>query len=152
MFRGASAINLDDKGRIAMPARYRERLAVECSGAMVLTVDLFDPCLLLFPLSSWENLESKLSKLSSTNRQHRAIKHILLVHASDVEMDQKNGRFIIPASLRQRVGLDKHIFLVGNGKSFQIWDETQWNSQIEDDRALVSDVSLDADDLPELSF
>ena len=152
MFRGANAINLDDKGRIAMPARYRDRLVDECSGSMVLTVDLFDPCLLLFPLPAWEALEATLSKLSNTNRQHRAIKHILLGHASDIEMDIKNGRFIIPPSLRQRVGLEKHIFLVGNGGSFQIWDEQQWNTQIEGDRALVSDVNLDSGDLPELLF
>ncbi len=152
MFRGANAINLDDKGRIAMPARYRDRLVVECSGAMVLTLDLIDPCLLLFPLPAWEKVETQLSQLSSTNRIHQATKHILLGHSSDVEMDHKNGRFIIPPSLRQRVGLDKHIFLVGNGGSFQIWDEAQWNTQIEEDRALVSDVNLNADELPELSF
>ncbi|HFB64395.1 MAG TPA: transcriptional regulator MraZ [Aeromonadales bacterium] len=151
MFRGANAINLDAKGRIAMPARYREQLVVECAGSMVVTKDLFDPCLLLFPIPEWESLETKLAGLSSTNRQHRAIKHILLGHATDIELD-KNSRFLVPPSLRQLVGLEKHLFLVGNGRSFQIWDEAQWNSQIEDDLALVTDQSLDSEQLPDLSF
>ncbi len=151
MFRGANAINLDAKGRIAMPARYREQLIVECAGSMVVTKDLFDPCLLLFPIPEWESLETKLAGLSSTNRQHRAIKHILLGHATDIELD-KNSRFLVPPSLRQLVGLEKHLFLVGNGRSFQIWDEAQWNSQIEDDLALVTDQSLDSEQLPDLSF
>jgi len=151
VFRGANAINLDAKGRIAMPARYREQLVVECAGSMVVTKDLFDPCLLLFPIPEWESLETKLAGLSSTNRQHRAIKHILLGHATDIELD-KNSRFLVPPSLRQLVGLEKHLFLVGNGRSFQIWDEAQWNSQIEDDLALVTDQSLDSEQLPDLSF
>jgi len=151
VFRGANAINLDAKGRIAMPARYREQLVVECAGSMVITKDLFDPCLLLFPLTEWQSLETKLAGLSSTNRQHRAIKHILLGHATDIELD-KNNRFIIPPSLRQLVGLDKHLFLVGNGRSFQIWDESQWNTQIKDDLKLVIDQSLESEPLPDLSF
>ncbi len=151
MFRGANAINLDAKGRIAMPARYREQIVVECAGALVITKDLFDPCLLLFPIPEWESLETRLAGLSSTNRQHRAIKHILLGHATDIELD-KNNRFIVPPSLRQLVGLEKHLFLVGNGRSFQIWDETQWNSQIEEDLALVTDHSLQPEQLPDLSF
>ncbi len=148
MFQGANAINLDDKGRIAMPARYRDRLVDECSGDMVVTLDLIDSCLLLFPQPAWENLRSQLVKLSSTDRNESAVRHILLGHAKEVEMDHKNGRINIPPELRQCVGLEKHIFLVGNGGSFQIWDETKWNAQIEADRALV----LDTDNLPPLSF
>ena len=151
MFRGTNPINLDVKGRLAMPARYRHQLEVECGGSMIMTKDLFDPCLLLFPINEWEVLETKLASLSSTNRQHRAIKHILLGHASDIELD-KNHRFIVPPSLRQLVGLKKHLYLVGNGKSFQVWDEESWHNQISDDQALVMDQSLDPDQLPDLSF
>jgi len=134
-----------------MPARYRKGLLDECAGGMVITTDLFDPCLLLFPLPAWELLEGKVAALSSTNRQHRAIKHILLGHACDVELD-KNNRFIVPPSLRTRAELDKQLFLVGNGSSFQIWDEHKWNAQIGEDRELVADLSSDPEQLPELSF
>jgi MraZ protein len=151
MYRGTNHILLDPKGRIAIPARYRERLAEECAGSMVITLDLFDPCLLLFPLPEWEALEERLAGLSSTNRQHRAIKHILLGHACDVELD-RNFRFLIPASLRQRLALDKQLVLVGNGRSFKLWDEARWNEQIDQDLQLVSLESGSDDDLPELSF
>ena len=123
----------------------------ECDGFMVVTAHLVDKCLLIFPIPAWEELEAKLASLSSTNRQHRAIKHILLGHATDVEID-KNGRFIVPPSLRELVGLEKHVFLVGDGKSFQLWDESLWNAQIEEDRALLLGSALDSEPLPDLPF
>ena len=60
MFRGVNALNLDAKGRMAMPSRYRERLADLCSGQLVVTVDRRDPCLLLYPLPEWEDIELQL--------------------------------------------------------------------------------------------
>ncbi len=133
-----------------MPARYRDRLADDCDGAMVITKHLIDNCLLLFPLPAWEELETKLAGLSSTNQNNRAIKRILLGHATDVDI--KNGRLMVPAFLREIVGLEKHIFLVGDGKSFQIWDETLWRTQIEEDKALLVESSLDSEQLPDLPF
>ena len=70
MFRGASTINLDAKGRIAIPAKYRAALQQVCQGQMVITIDLELPCLTLFPLPHWEQLERQLQGLSNTNHVH----------------------------------------------------------------------------------
>lgn len=85
MFRGATAINMDAKGRIAIPAKYRSRFEDVCSNQIVVTIDLFDPCLLLFPLPHWEQLEAKLDTFSNTDPNQRRIKRMLLGHASEHE-------------------------------------------------------------------
>ncbi|PIP81055.1 MAG: division/cell wall cluster transcriptional repressor MraZ [Gammaproteobacteria bacterium CG22_combo_CG10-13_8_21_14_all_40_8] len=149
MFRGAHSIQLDAKGRIAMPALYRKKLLDEYNGELVITKHLVDQCLVLYPLPRWEELENTLAGLSSTNQKHRAIKRILLGNASDVQL--KNERIMIPSILREMVGLQKQIFLVGDGKSFQIWDKDQWNAQMEEDQTLLIE-STDSEQLPDLPF
>ncbi len=149
MFRGAHSINLDSKGRIAVPSIYRGKLIDDYHGELVITKHLVDKCLVLYPSSRWDELEATLASLSSTNQKHRAIKRILLGNASDVKL--KNDRVMIPASLRELVGLTKQIFLVGDGKSFQIWDKDQWHKQMDEDQSLLIS-STDADQLPDLPF
>ncbi len=67
MFRGATLVNLDSKGRLSVPTRYREQLLENAAGQMVCTIDIHHPCLLLYPLPEWEIIEQKLSRLSSMN-------------------------------------------------------------------------------------
>ena len=67
MFRGSFALSLDDKGRLTLPTRYRDLLLSEASGQLICTIDHKDPCLLLYPLSEWEEIEEKLKRLSSFN-------------------------------------------------------------------------------------
>lgn len=67
MFRGAAALSLDDKGRLAIPAKYRKSLLLDCDGQMVCTIDIKQPCLLLYPLPQWQLIEQKLTTLSSMN-------------------------------------------------------------------------------------
>ncbi len=125
MFRGVSPINVDAKGRMAMPAKYRERLQELCEGRLVLTVD-FDKCLMLFPEGEWDQLERKLVRLPSLNPRARRLQRLLLGYASECELDG-NGRILLPAVLRQYAGLDKRIVLVGQGNKFEIWNEEVWN-------------------------
>jgi len=151
MFRGASSINLDAKGRIAIPAKYRERLSAACNGQMVITIDLELPCLTLFPLPHWEQLERQLQSLSNTNPVHLSIKRLLLGHASECEMD-KNGRLLLPAKLREHADLEKHLLLAGMGNTFQIWDEEQWNERISRDMKAHTTQEWDPDKMPDLKF
>lgn len=72
MFRGATLVNLDSKGRLSVPTRYRDQLIENASGQMVCTIDINSPCLLLYPLPEWEIIEQKLSRLSSMNPQNAA--------------------------------------------------------------------------------
>ncbi|WP_057832680.1 division/cell wall cluster transcriptional repressor MraZ [Colwellia sp. TT2012] len=127
MFRGSSAITLDSKNRITIPTKYRDELFADCQGKMVCTVDIQQACLLLYPLAEWEEIELSLASLSSTNRQERLFKQIILGNASDCEMD-KNGRLLINGPLRQHANLDKNIMLVGQLNKFEIWHDTAWKT------------------------
>ena len=73
MLRGAHAISLDSKGRLAIPTKYRDWLRSERDGQLVCTIDIAHPCLLLYPLSEWEEIERKLKTLSSTNPAERRL-------------------------------------------------------------------------------
>ncbi|WP_303901942.1 division/cell wall cluster transcriptional repressor MraZ [Thiohalomonas denitrificans] len=128
MFRGVAELNLDAKGRMAIPSRYRERLSERCSGQLVATIDTGERCLLLYPLPEWEVIERKLDALPTFNAQARRIQRLLMGHASDVDMDG-NGRLLLPPPLRQYAGLEKRIVLIGQGKKFEIWDEDQWQQK-----------------------
>ena len=134
MFRGANAINLDSKGRVAIPTKYRQALLDDCSGHLVCTVDTQQSCLLLYPLSEWEEIELKLIKLSSMIPQERRLQRLLLGHATEGEMD-KSGRFLLPPPLRAHADLDKQVMLVGQLNRFEIWDAETWSAQIGDDLA-----------------
>ena len=128
MFRGVNTLNLDAKGRMAMPSKYREKLTAQCSGQLVVTLDLNDPCLLLYPLPAWEEIERQLVRLPNINAQTRKLQRLLIGHASECEFDN-SGRILIPPLLRERVNLEKRVTLIGQGKKFEIWDEQTWNDQ-----------------------
>ena len=125
MFRGITAINVDAKGRMAMPTRYREGLSQ--NNALVLTIDTEVTCLLLYPLAEWVVIEQKLESLPSFNPATRRIQRLLMGHATELEMDS-NGRILLPPLLREYAGLDKRVMLVGQGKKFELWVEQQWQA------------------------
>jgi MraZ protein len=132
MFRGANAINLDVKGRVAIPTRYRQLLLDDCQGQLVCTIDTQQSCLLLYPLTEWEEIELKLSKLSSMNPHERRLQRLLLGYATEGDMD-KSGRFLLSAPLRQHAKLEKEIMLVGQLNKFEIWDAQVWHDQVQHD-------------------
>ena len=99
---------------------------------MVCTIDIKQPCLLLYPLPGWQIIEQKLTRLSSMNPAERRLQRLLLGHADDCEMD-KNGRLLISAPLRQHAGLEKKLMLVGQLNKFELWDEDAWHDQVAQD-------------------
>lgn len=125
MFRGIAEIHLDPKGRLAIPAKYREVLAELCRGELVATIDIRDACLRIYPLPVWQELEVQLEALPSTDPGVRRIQRLLLGYASDLQMDG-NGRVLLPPSLRKYAQLDKKMVLVGMGKKFELWSEDNW--------------------------
>ncbi|MER2514251.1 MAG: division/cell wall cluster transcriptional repressor MraZ [Nitrosomonas ureae] len=129
MFRGVTQLSLDAKGRLAIPARYRSELMSTCSGHLIVTVDP-SKCLLIYPQPAWEPIEQKLNNLSSFDTVTRNLQRLLVGNACDVEMDAAN-RILISPPLRQFAGLSKDVVLVGQGTKLELWDETQWNLQIE---------------------
>ncbi len=127
MFRGVNALNLDSKGRLAIPTRYRESLNHQCNGQMVVTVDR-DHCLLLYPLPEWEEIERKLVRLPSFNKHARRMQRLLIGHATECEMDA-NGRILLPPPLREFAALQKAVVLIGQGNKFEIWSEDAWDAR-----------------------
>ncbi len=151
MFRGANSINLDSKGRIAVPAKYRPDITESAASHLVITCDPYDNCLLIFTLEHWESTESDLQSLSNSKPLHRRLKRIMLSHATEVDMDA-NGRVLIPSVLRDRGKLEKDVMLIGQGKTFQLWDHSVWHALVEEDMAVMSDDALDSDELPDLYY
>lgn len=127
MFRGVNNITLDAKGRMAMPTRYRERLHEHCDGQLVITVDR-DHCLLVYPLPAWEEIERKLVRLPSFNKQARRLQRLLIGHATECQLDT-NGRVLLPPPLREFASLDRQVVLIGQGNKFELWDEQIWNER-----------------------
>ena len=132
MCRGANAINLDSKGRLAIPTKYRQSLLDDCNGQLVCTIDTQQSCLLLYPLPEWEEIELKLSKFSSMIPSERRMQRLLLGYATECEMD-KSGRVLLSLPLRKHATLDKEVMLVGQLNKLEIWDAETWATQIDAD-------------------
>lgn len=149
MFRGANAISLDAKGRLAMPSRYRDELVARCAGQLIVTIDAVDPCLCVYPLPEWELIENKLRELASFREENRRLQRLLIGNAVDLELDG-SGRFLVPPRLREYAKLDKRAMLVGQLNKFQLWDEDAWNAVAEADLAAIKEPGALSDDLRDL--
>lgn len=155
MFRGANSINLDAKGRLAVPTRYREELQECCDRQLVVTVAIDEKCvgiagcLWLYPLPEWEKLELTLSKLPTLNKTAGNLKRFLIGNASECEMDNQ-GRLLLPETLREFARLEKHIMLVGQLTKFEIWNEEAW--QAEQQAWLSGGTTEGLEELGSLSF
>jgi len=130
VFRGSTNLNLDGKGRMAMPTRHREAFAPD-QGQLVITVDTDERCLVVYPLSTWTEIERKIDALSSFNKAEVRIKRLLIGHAVDVTLDSA-GRILVPAELRAYADLQKECVLVGQGKKLELWSQEQWNHLCEE--------------------
>ena len=127
MFKGGSTVNLDAKGRLALPTRYREDLITRCEGRVVLTVH-DDRCLLLYALPDWDEIERKLVRLPNQNKRTRTLQRMVLGHATEIEMD-KSGRILIPPRLREFASLEKRVVLAGLGNKFELWNDEAWDKR-----------------------
>ena len=131
LFRGLTSINLDAKGRMAIPSRYRGIIDDHCQGKMVVTIEATDgECLVIYPLNEYEEIQRKVEALPSYSALSKRMKGLFIGHATDVELDS-SGRILVQPTLRSYVGLEKKVVLVGQGKKFELWDEDAWNSKRE---------------------
>ena len=128
MFRGVNQVNLDSKGRMAIPTRYRDELRADTDSHLIITVNISERALWLYTLPEWERIEAKVSSLPSFDKNAAILKSFLLGRATDVDMDA-SGRLLIPAPLREHAQLKKQIVLAGQGNKFEIWDEANWTAQ-----------------------
>ena len=125
MFRGVNNVNVDAKGRIAIPVRYRDQLLNHCNGEMVVTIDTEERCLLIYPQPDWDDIQRKVEALPSFNVAARRVQRLLIGHATDIPMDT-SGRILLPPPLREYAQLEKKGVLLGQGKKLELWSEASW--------------------------
>jgi MraZ protein len=128
VFRGFNTVSIDSKGRMAIPSRFRERLAGIAGGSLVLTLNPLDHCLWMYPYSDWELIENKLAELSDFDKQSRRTKQMMRGYASDCQLDSQ-GRILIPQELRDYARLQKSAVILGQGNKFEIWNQKSWEEQ-----------------------
>jgi MraZ protein len=121
VLQGESALTLDGKGRVTVPARFRDALAALCAGQMTVTKHP-NRCLLLFPRPSWVEFRSKLLGLTM---DAEAWRRIFIGSALDVELDS-GSRILLSPELRKWAGLDRDLMLVGMGSRMEIWDRERY--------------------------
>ncbi|MEP7043678.1 MAG: division/cell wall cluster transcriptional repressor MraZ [Dokdonella sp.] len=123
MFQGESAITLDDKGRVAIPAAHRDLVAKASANRLVVTYNPFESgCLWIFPQNEWERVRDEVNALPSVKAVHRSLQMKLVGAAAHVEPDG-NGRILLPASQRAAAGIEKRAILLGMGNKFELWGE-----------------------------
>jgi MraZ protein len=127
MFRGATKLNLDDKGRMVMPTRHRERLREIAEGRVVVTIDR-DKCLLIYPQPEWEVIERKLMALPTLHAQSRRLQRLMVGHATELQLDG-HGRLLLSPELREFAALGRQAMLIGQGNRFELWDEARWQER-----------------------
>lgn len=128
MFRGLNTVSIDAKGRLAVPARFRDILARLELSDLVLTLNPWDRALWLYPLSEWELIEAKLSGLSDYDKHSRRTKQILRGYATDCRCDGQ-GRVLLPQEMRELAALEKQAALLGQGNKLEIWNVEHWQRE-----------------------
>ena len=129
VFQGANQINLDAKGRMAVPTRARDPLTQGGTVKLVLTAHP-DACLLLYPVPAWEPIRAQVMSFPSLDRQASLWKRLLVGFAQEVEPDSA-GRLLIPPELRDFAHITRQVMFVGQGSHFEIWDLEAWKAQLE---------------------
>ncbi len=145
MFRGEYPLSLDSKGRLAVPSRYRERLAESCGGKLVITISLLERCLVVYPFPDWQRIEDSLKGLPALDSKAQALSHLLIGHANDCDLDG-HGRMLVPQTLREFAGLSKRIKMVGQVSKFELWDDDAWTARREQLLSQVDELQAEPSD------
>ncbi len=144
-FRGIATATLDAKGRMALSARHRDAMITADEGRVTVTLSLQDPCLLLYPRTAWNNVQTEVEKLPNMREATRRVQQKLIGYATDLELDG-SGRLLLPSLLRNAAGLEKKVALVGQGRKIEIWNEDSWDSAMRKWLKDLQDNALDLQD------
>ena len=141
-FRGRSAAKLDPKGRLRIPAKFREVLQKHYTDALI--VSKHEQCLVAYPPEKWEEMEAKAANLSQFNSQHRSFVRRFISGAETCEFDSQ-GRILIPPLLREDAHLEQDVILVGMLSSFEIWNKATYDRQVahdtENERQIIETIA-----------
>lgn len=129
MFRGQFAHTIDQKGRVSLPARFRDALLAGGDPRFVLTPALFDPCLHVHPMRAWEELEQKISELPSFDPNIVRFRRLYVSAAIECELD-KTGRVLVPPALREKASLAKDVIWAGMGRTIELWGQEKWDAAL----------------------
>jgi len=140
MFMGEYRHTVDPKGRLIIPSKFREQLGAE----FVVTRGL-DGCLFVYPMDSWEVYIAELKKLPLTDKNARLFTRFIIAGANTCELD-KQGRILLPVTLREFAGIDKDVLLAGMLDHIEIWNEERWK-----ENADFSDMDTIAEHLNDVS-
>lgn len=135
---------------MAVPKKYRESISDASDNQLIATIDLHNPCLLIYTLDEWEVIERKLMSLPNVDPQTRLYQRLLLGHASEMEIDSQ-GRVLLPGLLREHANIGKPAILLGQGNKFELWSQEAWDATSPDmlKNAMSSEIS---ESLASLSF
>lgn len=145
MFKGWHERTIDEKGRVSIPSKFRDILVGKYNGEAVITCD-FDPCLVIYPLKKWDEFEKKVSLLPQFSKAVVDLKRVYISAAQECEIDRQ-GRIIIPQTLRDYAGLIRDLMVVGQTTTIQIWASEKWaeylaRSKEEFDRSKLAELGL----------
>ncbi len=129
MFRGQFQHSIDGKGRIGFPARFRDALGKDGDSTLIITPALFDPCLHIYPLKAWEQLEEKIAELPAMDPHVVRFRRLYVSAAFECEAD-KAGRLLIPTALREKAALQKDALWAGMGRHLELWAQDQWDAAL----------------------
>ncbi len=127
MFRGQFELAIDAKGRTSFPSRFRDVLAAGSDLRLVLTRALFDRCLHLYPMRAWEELEAKIADMPQFDANVVAFRRMYLSAAVECDID-KQGRILVPPSLREHAELEKDVVWAGMGRTAELWSKERWQA------------------------
>ncbi|WP_112180750.1 MULTISPECIES: division/cell wall cluster transcriptional repressor MraZ [Paraliobacillus] len=135
MFMGEYKHNIDTKGRIIVPSKFRDGL-----GETFVVTRGLDQCLFAYPMTEWRLLEEKLKKLPLTKKDARAFTRFFFSGAVECEVD-KQGRINIPAALRKYAVLDKECAVIGVSNRVEIWSDQAWTGYVEESEESFSEIA-----------
>ena len=146
MFKGSDQINMDTKGRMAIPTRYRALLDDICRSDLVITIDMKSTCLTLSPLPEWKKFEEKVAALPAMDDLGEMLSRFVVGQAKDLQVDG-SGRILIPPELRGYAQLEKKLVLVGRTQRLEIWSEDNWNAEREKSQETYRSMLLDRENM-----
>ena len=138
MFRGRYEHTIDAKGRVSIPAKFRELLAEKKDDRLILTN--FDRCLVAYPYEEWRTLEERASSLSMVKKEVKAFQRFFISGATECPIDRL-GRILIPPTLREYARLEKNVVFTGMLKKFEIWSKERWLEEIKSSEENFEDIS-----------
>ena len=146
MFMGEYSHTIDTKGRLIIPSKFRALLGEE----FVITKGL-DGCLSIYPMDEWIIFEEKLKALPLTNKNARTFARFFVSSANTCELD-KQGRILVPATLREFAGLEKDVVLTGNINRIEIWSKENWHEELDEDTGELMNASEIAEGMEQYGF